>query len=100
MQKPARCRGHDRLVIAAQADDLSRPRALQVAQQLDDGAAVRPAVDIVADEQEARRVTGAAALAMTEQLLELADLPVHVADRTGQHGLPGVALAIGCAGVG
>ena len=72
------------LVVAAQADDRAGPRRLPSAQEFDHVPAVRPAIDIVADKDIARRTPGGAGLARRDQAVELVEAAVDIADREGQ----------------
>src|SRR5262249_1537832 len=72
------------LVVAAQADDGAGPRRLPLSWELEHVPAVRPAIDIVADEDVARRATGGAGLARRDQPVELVEAAVDIADRESQ----------------
>jgi hypothetical protein len=74
------------LVIAAQAEHRVRPRPLPRDQMVDDPAAVRPAVDIVAEKDVLRLPTAGAGLAGREQAPQLVEAAVDVADGEGERG--------------
>src|SRR5262249_23137424 len=72
------------LVVAAQADDGAGPCRLPLAQEFDHVPALRPAIDIVADEDVARRTPGGAGLARRDQAVELIEAAVDIANRESQ----------------
>ena len=53
-------------------------------QQLDHAAAVRPAIDVVAEKDVARRPRAGVGLARREQALKLVEAAVNIADREGE----------------
>ena len=72
------------LVVAAQADHRAGRRLLLAAQQqLDHATAVRAAVDVVAEKDEARWPPGGTGLAGGEQAAQLVEAAVDIADREG-----------------
>ena len=72
------------LVVAAQADRRAGLRLLQSHQQLDHAAAVRAAVDVVAEEDPACRPAGGMGLARREEATQLVEAAVDIADREGE----------------
>ena len=72
------------LVVAAQADHRAGLRLLPLHQQLDHAAAVRAAVDVVAEKDPARRPAGGMGLARREEATQLVEAAVDIADREGE----------------
>jgi hypothetical protein len=83
------------LVIAAQAYDGAGLRRLLGHQPVDHAAAMRPAIDIVAEKDVARRPRAGIRRARREQAVELVEAAMNVADRKGQRrgGISGHAAA-------
>jgi hypothetical protein len=72
------------LVVAAQAHDHAGPRRLPLPQQFHHVPAVRPAIDIVAEKDVARRPPAGIGLARRDHAVELVEAAVDIADREGQ----------------
>ena len=77
---------HDRqlLVVAFETDDRVGLRGLPAHQKLDHVAAVRSAIDVVAEEHVTRRPLARMGLAGPQQAPQLVQAAVDVADREGQ----------------
>ena len=73
-------------MIAGQGDDPIGIGGLHVYDGLDDAAAVGAAVDIIAEENELRRLALRKLATVIEQLRELVYAAMNVADREGEHG--------------
>jgi hypothetical protein len=71
------------LVVAAQADHRAGLRLLASHQQLDHAAAVRAAIDVVAEKDAACRPAGGMGLARREEAAQLVEAAVDIADREG-----------------
>ena len=72
------------LVVAAQADHPARLRLLPPHQEFDHAPAIRPAIDVVAEKDEARGPAGGTGLARRQQATQLVEAAVDIADREGE----------------
>jgi hypothetical protein len=72
-------------MIAHQADDIRRLASLQAPHSLDDAGAVRPAIDIVAEKDEA--VIGAAMMLLdpSQEFAQGIEASMDIADRVSHH---------------
>jgi len=78
-------------VVAGEGDDPVGIGGLHVHNGLNDAAAVRAAVDVVAEEDELGRLSLRKPAAVIEQPRELVEAAVSIADREGKHGLGSVS---------
>src|SRR4029453_4081552 len=67
------------LVVAAQAYDRAGPRRLPPNQQFDHPAALRPAIDVIAEKDVARWPRAGVGLARREQALQLVEAAMNIA---------------------
>ena len=72
------------LVVAAQADHGAGLRLLPPHQELDHAAAVRAAIDVVAETDVARRPAGGMGLARRQEAAQLVEAAVDIADGEGE----------------
>ena len=78
-------RERERLMVSHQRCEGAGSAGLQRDQELDDTAAVRAAVDVVAEKDESQRSPGRVALAVRDEVFQLGERTVDIADRIGQH---------------
>jgi len=70
-------------VIATQRDHALRQPRLQAHDRVNDAGAVRAAVNIVSEKDEARRPAVGVALALCDQVTQLLQRAVNIADGVG-----------------
>lgn len=71
-------------MVAPKADDLIRRPCLEVDQEVDNAATIRPPIHIVAEENEFNLLGSSIALAKFNETLQLIQASVDIADAVGR----------------